>query len=244
MKQERKKISVAITLILLILAFVCLYNVTYSYFTSTSNVGGTTTLGSLDVGFLYYQDANTNKVENATTLTLYSADGPISRGVPFRVSLTSGGAALTNLAIQNNTPSTDCYVRFWIDAYVVESSTTNGDGSKSYTLDKTTNYGKYFLLNETNESYFTRSGSSVSGSTCYFIKLALGSSASSSRFPCQIGNQLTLTDLSQTDTVPAKLTGEQVHISISFQAVQKANKAYLSAFGEIGDTKGYYTSWT
>ena len=238
MKQVNKKSSVFITLVLLILAVVCLYNVTYSYFTATSTISGDTTFGNLNVQFgCYDEDGNIIDVYSDSTLYLYSASGTIERGQPFQISLTSGGDAIQNLYVQNYTSNTMCYVRFWIDAYVVESSTPNGDGTTAYVVDKTTNYGKYFLFTP-NESVFTRTGSSVSGSTCYFFKSALGLYAGN------IGNELTLTDLSETDTVPATLTGEQLQISISFEAVQRANNAYLSAFGEIGDTKGYLTSWT
>ena len=53
---------------------------------------------------------------------------------------------------------------------------------------------------------------------------------------------LTLTDL-EGDPVPVEILGETIQITISFEAVQKANQAYLSAFGGADDDKGYLKSW-
>ena len=58
-----------------------------------------------------------------------------------------------------------------------------------------------------------------------------------------IGVSLVLKDVSATDQVPVDLLGKTLKISLSLEAVQKANGAYLSVFGGDEDTKGYLKSW-
>ena len=228
MKEINKHSKLAITLVMLLLAILGIVNVTYSYFTSTSNSAGEMVFGDLDVEFVYKIPSNNSylSTQNEAVLELYSATGTIARGVPFQLSLTPGGTPIETLGIRNKQNSCTAYIRFWIDAYVVEDDV----------VDKSVNYGKYFLLD--SSTYYTNTGSSVAGSTCYF-----GIEMREANIALDIGNTLTLTDLSATDTVPAQLLGEQIQITISFEAAQVANNGFIAAFGQNGDTKGYYTGW-
>ena len=228
MKEINKHSKLAIMLVMLLLAILGIVNVTYSYFTSTSNSAGEMVFGDLNVKFVYQTGSSDSYIstQNEAVLELYSATGTIARGVPFQLALTAGGAAIKTVAMQNSATSCDAYIRFWIDAYVV----------KDDVVDKSVNYGKYFLLN--TSTYYTNNGSSVAGSTCYF-----GVEPMSASYVLDIGNTLTLTDLSATDTVPAQLLGEQIQITISFEAAQVANNGFIAAFDQVGDTKGYYTGW-
>ena len=229
MKQAKKHFNLFVSMALLLLAVVYLTNITYSYFTTSHNAGGSIAFSDLDVQFYYKQTAESDAVtKEESSIELYSATGAIAIGSPFQLSLTAGGTAVNHIGIQATQNSCDAYVRFWIDAYVV-----NQDKS----LDKTVNYGKYFLLPEPESCPYTNSNSSVSNSTCYF-----GLDSITNRRGLDLGNTLTLTDL-DNDPVPVEILGETIQITISFEAVQKANQAYLSAFGDVDDTKGYLKSW-
>ena len=230
MKQRTISYKLLLTLVLLIIAVLCVTNVTYSYFTSTSNTNGQVSFSDLNVRFVYREKEDSSLMpSDSSTIQLYSASGPIQREVPFQFALTSGGTAIEYLRIQNMLGSCECYVRFWIDAYVVKNGVVN----------TSVNYGKYFFL--ANETHYTRTNSSVENSWCYFFTESMTASATSSR---TLGNTLVLKDISATDTVPVTLLGETLKISISLEAVQKANQAYLSVFGDADDTRGYLTSWT
>ena len=121
MKQTNKRFNLLISLTLLVLAVVCVCNVTFAYFSSTSQSSGDIEFPGLDATFVY-QEASGGEYKTATTasLNLYSADGTISRGVPFKLSLSAGGSAIHSFGIQNSTSSCDAYVRFWIDAYPLD----------------------------------------------------------------------------------------------------------------------------
>jgi len=234
MKQKTKSSSIIITLILLMLAVLCVTNVTYSYFTAQAKVEDETAFGDLNVRFVYQSTYGGSSIESPTgTIELFSSTGAIQQNVPFQFSLTQEGDPIYNLGIHNQSGSCDAYVRFWIDAFIVE------DGE----IKDNTNYGKYFFIADEQlleEGVITRSGSSVQDSSCYFFPKVLEPSISS---PRSIGTTLELRDVSATDTVPVAMLGVEMQITISFQAVQAANRAFESVFGAEGDTKGYYTGW-
>ena len=217
MKQKQKHLNVLVSLVLLVFAVVCLVNITYSYFTTTSNIQGNFTFGDLDVTFIYNAGGDTTD-EGGNTIQLYSAAGAIEIGTPFKLSATNGGTPITLLGMRNKTSETPCFIRFWIDAYIK-------DGNY---LDKSVNYGQYFKLTA-DEDVFTSTNSSAGNSSCYYILDAVDSA------PVYISNELTLVDAD--DNILANILGETIQISLTFEAVQCANKAYLSAFD---DEKGYY----
>ncbi|MBO5954476.1 MAG: hypothetical protein J6Q13_00725 [Clostridia bacterium] len=228
MKQAKKHFNLCVTLVLLIFAVICLINITYSYFTTASKTNGNFTFGNLDVNFKYFESGNSEgKDESGNTISLYTSTGAIEIGTPFKLSKSAGGAEITNLSITNEYNSSACFVRFWIDAYIID-----GD-----TVDKSVNYGKYFVLptesTEENPLYYSNQGGSVSDSGCYFGIMSIDPMIS-----IYLGNTLTLVDAA--DNILANILGETIQISITFEAVQKANKAYLSVFN---DERGYYLDW-
>ena len=250
MNKAKRNAKLMFTFVLTALAFLCSFNVTYSYFTATAKESGNLGFADLDVRFVYL-DSLSNVLptgsytqDNLYTLNLYPVEGTIERGVEFHLSTTENGTAIKNLAIRNMAHSSIAYVRFWIDAYVVTGSTSNGDGSTSYLLDKTKNYGKYFFLT-TNDTYYVRgdcNSSATEGSWCYYVGTQM--------YPHQqtnstilLGNSLIMRDLGEgenIDPVPNDVLGSQLQISISLQAVQYANGAYTSVFD---DAKGYCVYW-
>ena len=239
MKKIKSQMFISITLVLL--AFVCALNVTYSYFTASASIDGNVNFGDLNIRFAYMVNSSTLPSDK-TTISLYPESGTIEREKPFKLSLTEGGTAIDSLLIQKMANSCACYVRFWVDAYVVTETQTDDGGKTTYIVDKTKNYGKYFFL-KTNESVYTKSGGSVSGSWCYFVPEAF---LNLSAYSIDLGNTLELRDISaaESDKVPVDILGEKLKITLTVEAVQKTNKAYLSVFGKPEDTKGYYTYWS
>lgn len=241
MKQKIKISNILISIVLLLAAFVCLTNATYSYFSATDNKSGNVKFDTLNVAFGYIEPNGSSIVtpSGTTQINLFSASGPIQREVEFDLSLSNGGAVIDDLGIQN-LEGCSAYVRFWIDAYIV----------KNNVVQTNENYGKYFFLDDSittgsGDPAFTREDSSVQGSWCYYLtnKLSSGSSGWSS-----IGTKMILKDVPANGSipkaeVPVELLGQQLKITITLQAVQADNDAYLSVFGKTGDTKGYYTGW-
>lgn len=225
-KVSNKTSKLMASLILLVLAFLSVLNVTYSYFTSTASADGDLNFSDLDAYFSYTIGSTTTQVSQTKALNLYSATGTIARNEAFQLSLTNGGTAISSLTISTTTTSCDAYIRFWVDAYLV----TNGS------VDTSKNYGKYFLF-KSNEEVYTKTNSSAAaqGSWCYYSTYTIKGGSG-----LDLGNELTLTDLTG-DSVPISILGEKMQITVSYEAVQKANKAYQSVFA---DTKGYCTDWS
>lgn len=232
------KSRVLTTLILLILAVICVINTTYSYFTSTASTNGNIVFSDLNVRFAYQIGQETLPTDK-TTITLYPSTGTIQREIPFQLATTEGGSAIDKLIIHKYGATCACYVRFWIDAYVLKETIVGNE--TIYEIDESVNYGKYFFL-ATNENVYTKTGGSVSGSWCYFVKSILRDNSSVS---LDLGNTLVLKDIStnEVDKVPVSLLGERLKITLTLESVQATNKAYLSVFGAQGDPHGYYSSW-
>lgn len=228
MKHKNQSLNIVTTILLLVLAFLSVVNITYSYFTATNKVEGNMAFGNLDARFYYTTSTGTFVKDGVTTIDLFSATGTIARGQEFELSVTKGGDPIETLGIEVDSGSIETYVRFWIDAYLVKD-----DG----TLDKTTNYGKFFLFDSNNRT-ITNTGGTVSTSTCYF-----GIDYIDEDYPLEIGNTLTFSDL-EDETIPVELLGEEFQLTISFEAVQRANNGFKHAFGAPDDMKGYYADWS
>ena len=227
MKKAKFNSKMLISLVLLAFAFFGVFNVTYSYFTSTAYNNGSLDFPDINVRF-YYRETDSLDIVTLTALTtpLYPTTTTIARGETFGISLNSTTATpLNTIGIRNMNGSCEVYIRFWLDVYIVD---TNGNPTSQ------TNYGKYFLFTEAMESsYITNEDCSVANSWCYF---AVESQLAG--WNVRLGNSLML-----SEDAPAELLGKSIRINLSFEAVQQANEAYLSVFGKSGDTKGYYTRW-
>lgn len=223
MKQEIKKSNIFITLVLLMLAIMCVTNVTYSYFTATETKDDSLNFGDLNVQFVYMLKGSPNEETtlNSGKIELYSVSGPIQRDVKFDLGVKQlineqeQIVAIDYIAVRNLTGSCDCYARFWIDAFVVK----NGEA------DETENYGKYFFWEMPAYQSFVRT---TSEDMCYYYFKETLTVNSQSNFP--IENSLILQDISDDDQVPAKILGESLKITLNIQAVQKANGAYMEIF--------------
>ena len=82
MKEINKHSRITFTLVMLLLAILGIVNVTYSYFTSSSNTTGEVTFSDLDVKFVYKTASSDSYVstQNEAVLELYSASGTIALG--------------------------------------------------------------------------------------------------------------------------------------------------------------------
>ena len=230
MKKVNKTSKLFVALTLFLLAFFCSFSATYSYFTANAENSGIVKFSNLDVRFFYHENgdkpAGTYTQDNLYTITLYPLGGTIAIGEPFQlVSSAEATTPISHILIKNMTMS-DAYVRFWIDAYPVIDDAGN--------VDTTENYGRFFFF-ETDNTFISRGGSNSQheeAKSCYFATWTVTS--------LNIGNTLSFKN-TDTENIPETALGERLKISISLQAVQKANGAYKQVFN---DNKGYYTRWT
>ncbi len=240
MKHKTLKMQVLITLLLLLITIVCVTNVTYSYFTSSSSTNGDLTFKNLQVVFEYkIKNVSTStNLTNSQKLSLEPVDGLIQRETAFGVKILGDTKELDLLRIYN--PSeTDCYVRFWIDAYIVNTETVNN--VEIDVVDKTKNYGKYFhfpsvisstsALSEIVRKDVTEEESSPAW---YFKKSSLNKDSF-----IDLGKTLILRDNSADDIVPLSILGEKIKITVSFEAVQTTNEAFKSVF----DDGNHHPGW-
>lgn len=225
MKKAKFNSKMLMSLILLAFAFFGVFNVTYSYFTSMAFGNGSLDFPDINVRF-FYRETERSDIVTLTTLTtpLYPTASTIARGETFGISLSNTtGTPLNTIGIRNMEGSCEVYIRFWLDVYIVDA---NGNPTSQI------NYGKYFLFTE-ESSYITNEGGSVANSWCYFAVESLLAG-----WNVGLGNSLML-----SEEAPAELLGKSIKINLSFEAVQQANEAYRSVFGQSEDTKGYYTRW-
>ena len=174
MKHKTLK-SPIIMMALLLFAVVCVVNVTYSYFTSTSSAEGQMTLPNLDVYF-HYETEDDYYVDLGLTksLNLIPVDGLIEREVPFSVKISDNTSSFNEKQIEIlsiYSGSGSAYVRFWVDVYVVK--TENNGGVETEIIDKSKNYGKYFSV-----PFASSVGVYSSEKDCYYVKSSLSAGIS------------------------------------------------------------------
>jgi len=203
-RSNTKELNILTAVIVLSLAFLCIFNITYSYFTASSIINGDVGFNNIKVNF-YYTTATTNGlVENGNTLVVNSV-GTVTRGTPFAIQY--GGQEFTSIGLKADSSSCAVYIRFWIDAYALN------DGVE----DTTINYGKYFALYKganpaTDIKYLpTYDGENIT----YFISGAVSANGVSDTF-----NKLML-----KDDAPNGMLGKNISITIKFEAIQATNGA-------------------
>ena len=240
MKHKTLNIRVLITLFMLLITVICVTNVTYSYFTSSASTNGDITFGNLQLVFEYkIKNVSTPKqLTNSKKLSLEPIDGLIQRETAFGVKILGEADELDYLRIYN-TSSTDCYLRFWIDAYIVNTEMV--DEVEIGVVDKTINYGKYFHFPSVPSSTSTISeivrkdvSKEETSPAWYFIKSPLSQNSY-----VELGKTLILKDNSVDDVVPLSLLGENIKITVSYEAVQTTNEAFKSVF----DDGNYHPKW-
>lgn len=225
MKKTGKKFNYIAIFVLFIVTILAV-GITYSYFTFKQKVQSEITLGSIKVNYLLTDSTSTTKtIDSTTEMQLYTLD-PISRGSEFSLYESSTDAdPLSLIGFQKESGTTDVYIRFWIDAYLIN------DGVE----DKSVNYGEYFDI-LFGDSVIDESSSGVvksvseSGLVTYFIENKV------------TGDVGCFTKMKLKSDVPFAMLNSSYRLYLSFDAVQASNQAYLSVFE--GSSRGYCSSWS
>ena len=222
MKQITRATKIIGVSIILVLVFLCAFNITYSYFTARAKIEGQIKFGALDVKITYLTiDNETYQYEEGqTTVTVNVLGGqPISRDGEFKMA-SPDGKEIRFLAFSGS--GTTSYVRFWVNAYKKSGET----------FDTTTNFGRYFTP-VVSSNVFTSALKTVGGVTnkVYYVTNAIGTT----------GYVGFAESIKLGADAPTELLDADVKITITFEAVQTSNQAYLSVFG---DDWGYSSSWS
>ncbi len=214
MKKTNKKLNMLGNILMIVVVFLCGFNVTYAYFTAKATVEGSLTFYDLNVTFAYSASgSNESQSTGSTEFEVIPNTTSILRGHEFSFKL-ADGTAITNVGLMPSTTSCDSYARLTVSAIKMVKS---GD---SYTADSsdTTDYGQYILLTTTasvkksGEFYYLGSVMTAGG----YYAMATGATIS-------------------TDA-PADVTSSYIKITIKFEAVQAEKTAVVATFGEEAAT--------
>lgn len=230
MKKVSKEIKIVTKLVILALVFLSAISFVYAYFTASAIISGDLEFNQFDVSLNYTSNSITTQIAktnagNVNTLTLYPSLNSVARGVVFNLQTQSSvDVDLVSIKTANN--STSAYVRFWIDAFIVD------DG----VVDTTVNYAQYFTLGYRQtvsgvtsvvvpntvyrNVYDMGDQDGTTNLVTYYIKNSLAANASADCF-----------DAIQFDeNAPSVLLGKSIKLTLSFEAVQSTNNAYKLAF--------------
>ena len=220
MKQKTagsKIYAICIALALLVLLAV---NVTYAYFSANKIIQSDgAKMGNVSIrwsnGSSWYSSSTASTVNISAVTEGGAAITDLSRGTTFYMK--ESGTILKNLGLYSS--NSTVYARFWVDAYITNS---------------TTNYGQYFKLNLKNQDLVTivsKTGTEngvEQTNNIYFVTYSFS------------GNVSLIGSMKIVEDAPMDLLSQEISISISVEAVQ-ANKDAVQALW--GDWKGYLDSW-
>lgn len=233
MKQKSKRMNICFVLIALALLFLLCINVAYAYFSAQNTISSNSKMGVLNFG---WATQNTTFVGLTTEIVPNTTSGEVSRGESFGFKVKSNSEVINSsnkLGFVILQGSVDAYIRIWVDAYE-----KNNDGTLA---DE--NFGQYFelLIEEENIIYNGnkhQSGTNEKGeleeNNIYYLKFEQPAT-----YPSNIADYF-IYGLKLSETAPLKMLEKDFKITISFDAVQVANEAYLSVFT---DWRGYSDSW-
>ena len=242
----RKEHKIVPILIVLTLLCLCVFNVSYSYFSATARIEGNAKFGEVKLTWMKYLSADYG--EELEVSQLYPTQALSRNGVSAIKLSPSDKNPLVSLGLKNL--SDEAYARFWIEVYVVQQI-----GGKYYYIDSKGNfvdddgkyvdasgamlnsasvdrgvvvdYAKYFQLGKLNGENFTaydagktiHSGNNVT----YFVGSKLGKSDFLS---------LNINAIKMLDTAPDALLSSNVCVNLVYEAVQAANGAYVEVFND------------
>ncbi len=217
-KRQKREFKIAGLCVIFTLLFLCIFNVTYAYFTAVATVTGSQTFYNMNVKFGYTAGASYEISD--TTFTVTPSESVISRGDEFGIKYNN--TEITNLYFWVAPYSCDSYVRFMLDAYKVDSSGTQ---------TSSVNYGQYFEIIHSSNS-FTRKVVTNGDTTnaVYYMNDAVTTTVTS--YFCE--------KIKLLDTAPVDVLDGRIKLTITFSAVQKSNKAYEAVFN---DGWGYLNTW-
>lgn len=263
MKKINKEIRILSLLVALTIIFLFALNIVHAYFTASAKIQGTIKFANLDV-YMSVEDGATTKITNQINLT---TDTLVSRGLAFNVKREDGTNNINSVKIVNNANSTAAYIRFYIEVYITKTINDNTyyvDNNGNFVDDNgnyvdefgniidvaesdrgvVVDYGQYFALGTLTNGNFTSVESSVNvektvktvdnfGYATYFYKSALTPLATQTAETENLFNAIMM-----LESAPNEVLGSTMCLYVSFDAVQKDNKAYLSVFND--EKHGYY----
>jgi len=256
MKKITKEIKIVTTLVILMLVFLCSFNIVYSYFTSVVFTDANIDFYALNVNMFYSEDSQT-VIENQTQLYL---SGPLSRNLA--ISLKSTPTSKTNIesiGIKSTEDSCDAYVRLYLEVYKVKQI-----GEAVYYIDSNGNYvsetGVY--VNELGEEVLKQNldiGEIIDYAEYFELGYLIGinffesdlifrqeNEAGGKNFVTYFytdklesdGNQsLNISAIRMLSSAPNELLDSDIVIYLTMEAVQAKNNAYKIVFD---DNYGYY----
>lgn len=212
MKKSYKSLNILGYVLIVVLVFLCGFNVTYAYFTARATVQGDLQFYDLNVQFAYRKPSTADEANltGANEYEIFPATANVLRGVPFTFKTAAiNGEAVTDVglrAVDQN--SCNYFARVKVTAVKMK---LNGS---TYTQDGDTDYGNYIELMTTNcnvikfSNYYYTTGQFEWNSYC---SVATGATISTS--------------------APVDLTDGYLKITLSFEAVQANKEAVKSVFG-------------
>lgn len=230
MKIRSKNLNILAIVLALGLLCLSVFHITFSYFTVMKSVTGTSNFATMtfNCGYMTSDGKETWVSDDAILLYPVKSDGnsvvldnsQLIRGQSFRLGGLNYSDEIDFADIQTDTLDSTCnvYVRFWIDAFVVENGVVN----------ESENYGEYFIVGldywEFEENTFlTRIGDT------YFYEEEVSPSV-----------MVYFNALKLSESAPTEMLNETLRLFVTFEAVQATNQAYKSVFN---DDRGYLSSW-
>lgn len=200
---------------MVMLVFLCAFNVTYAYFTARATVEGNLTFYDLNLTFGYRKTGdNATTSTGSTEFQIYPNGSNILRGVPFGFTLQSG-ENITGVYMCSSNTSCNAYVRVKVKAVKMKLSGNN------YVADEdTTDYGHYIKL---TVSTGVVQNTLDSDDNWYYAQSALRTGSGNST---QIATAATIS----TDA-PADVTNSYLKITLVFEAVQQNTTAVKETWG-------------
>lgn len=219
--KQSKLIGLVVLLTMIVLFAV---NVSYAYFSVVNQVSGDTAFGANSVMLGYNHGVLESTDITSTSLVVYpvypNGNLTLNRGESFTL---KDGNNIAMKSVYFKAVNGSSYVRFWIDAYVVEDDVVN----------TSENYGRYFDFILTYADSF-ESKTITSGSLTrkmYYVKQSLSTNSI-----------LTFASgMKMLESAPVSILDKSIRITINFDSVQAENGAYKVVFD---DNWGYGSDWS
>lgn len=221
MKKANKTLNILGHILIVVLVFLCGFNVTYAYFTARATVEGSLQFYDLNVQFAYYYE---QPVATGTTeYEIIPATTNVLRGVPFTFK-NADNNEIESVGLQSMSDSCNYYARVKVKAVKMKLS------GSTYVQDSedTADYGSYINLTINSDNILQSSygwyyfkGAAMEATSYY--TLATGATISAS--------------------APPEITDGYLKITLSFEAVQANKEAVKSAFG-LTDSDITNLGWT
>lgn len=226
MKKANKTLNILGHILIVVLVFLCGFNVTYAYFTARATVEGSLQFYDLNVQFAYRKPSTAYEANltGSNEYEIFPTTVNILRGVPFTFQTTAtGGEAVTDVGLRAlDDSSCNYFARVKVKAVKMKLS------GSTYVQDSedTADYGSYIELTTTDcnvskfAGYYYSTGQFEWNSYCI---VATGATISAS--------------------APPEITDGYLKITLSFEAVQANKEAVKSAFG-LTDSDITNLGWT